>query len=64
MGLVSVFVLQVAAGALVEGVTSGEARAAATGYRLVFAMVALVLLLTGAIYTRVRDVPVRAAGNA
>jgi len=64
MGLVNVFVLQAAAGVLVEGVTGGEGEAAANSYRLVFAMVAVVLIMAGAIYTRVRDVPVRGAGNA
>jgi predicted MFS family arabinose efflux permease len=64
MGLVNVFVLQAAAGVLVEGVTGGDGEAAANGYRLVFAMVAVVLIITGSIYTRVRDVPVRGAGNA
>ncbi|GMQ75454.1 MAG: MFS transporter [Gammaproteobacteria bacterium] len=64
MGLVNVFVLQAAAGVLVEGVTGGDGEAAANGYRLVFAMVAVVLIITGAVYTRVRDVPVRRAGDA
>jgi len=64
MGLVSVFVMQLVAGVLVDGATQGEAEAVDKGYRLVFAMVAFVLLVTGAIYTRVRDVPVRSAGNA
>lgn len=59
MGLVNVFVLQAAAGVLVEG-----PGAAATGYRLVFAMVAIVLIITGSIYTRVRDVPVRGVVDA
>jgi len=63
MGLVSVFVLQAAAGVLVEGVTGAGAQATADGYRLVFAMVAVVLIVTGAIYTRVRDVPVRGAAD-
>jgi predicted MFS family arabinose efflux permease len=60
MGLVNVFVLQAVAGVLVEGVNGADQEAAATGYRLVFAMVAVVLIITGSIYTRVRDVPVRA----
>lgn len=60
-GLVSVFVMQLAAGLLVEGIATGDGRAEDTGYRLVFAMVALVLMATGAIYSRVRDVPVRPA---
>jgi MFS family permease len=64
MGLVSVFIMQVVAGALVEGVANGYGEVAGAGYRLVFAMVALVLLVTGAIYTRVRDVPVRQTGDA
>jgi MFS family permease len=64
MGLVSVFIMQVAAGALVEGVANGDGEVAGTGYRLVFAMVALVLLVTGAIYTSVRDVPVRPSSDA
>jgi MFS family permease len=64
MGLVNVFVLQAAAGVLVEGVTGGDGEAAANGYRLVFAMVAVVLIITGAVYTRVRDVPVRRADDA
>jgi len=64
MGLVNVFVLQAAAGMLVEGVAGGQGQAVADGYRWVFAMVAVVLILTGAIYTRVRDVPVRGAGHA
>jgi MFS family permease len=64
MGLVNVFVLQAAAGVLVEGVTGSDGEAAANGYRLVFAMVAVVLIITGAVYTRVRDVPVRRAGDA
>jgi hypothetical protein len=64
MGLVNVFVLQAAAGVLVEGVTGAGAQATANGYRLVFAMVAVVLIATGAVYTRVRDVPVRRAGDA
>lgn len=64
MGLVSVFVMQVAAGALVEGVTNSMGADAENGYRLVFAMVALVLAVTGAIYTRVRDVPVRRTVHA
>jgi hypothetical protein len=59
MGLVSVFVMQFAAGLLVEGVAADDGRTADTGYRLVFAMVALVLVVTGAVYSRVRDVPVR-----
>ena len=64
MGLVNVFVLQAAAGMLVEGVTGGQGEAAANGYRSVFAMVAVVLTVTGSIYTRVRDAPVREAGDA
>ncbi|NIM27946.1 MAG: MFS transporter [Gammaproteobacteria bacterium] len=60
-GLVSVFIMQVAAGAIVE---SAAGQGSAGGYRLVFAMVAAVLLVTGAIYTRARDVPVRGAGSA
>ena len=67
MGLVSVFVMQVAAGAIVEGFVeavaagSGEQMrdAVGGGYRLVFAMIAMVLLAAGAIYMRARDVPVR-----
>lgn len=64
MGLVSVFVMQVAAGALVEGVGDATGAAAGGGYRLVFAMVALVLMVTGAVYTRVRDIPVRRTADA
>ncbi len=64
MGLVNVFVLQAAAGVLVEGASSAGPQAVANGYRLVFAMVALVLIVTGAIYSRVRDVPVRGAVDA
>ena len=64
MGLVNVFVLQAVAGVLVEGVAGGQGDAAANGYRWVFAMVAVVLIFTGSIYTRVRDVPVREAGDA
>jgi MFS family permease len=64
MGLVSVFVMQVAAGAIVQSAASASEDATGTGYRLVFAMVASVLLVTGAIYTRVRDVPVRPVANA
>ena len=63
-GLVNVFVLQAAAGVLVEGVTGGDGEAAADGYRWVFAMVAVVLIISGSIYTRVRDVPVRGADDA
>jgi MFS family permease len=63
MGLVNVFVLQAAAGVLVEGVAGAGAQGTAGGYRLVFAMVAGILIVTGAIYTRVRDVPVRGAGE-
>jgi predicted MFS family arabinose efflux permease len=63
MGLVNVFVLQALAGVLVEGVTGTGAEATANGYRSVFAMVAVVLIVTGSVYTRVRDVPVRAAGD-
>lgn len=64
MGLANVFVLQVAAGVVVEGAREVGSGAAGQGYRLVFAMVALVLLVTAAIYTRVRDVPVRGVGDA
>ena len=64
MGLVNVFVLQAVAGVLVESVTGTGAEATASGYRSVFAMVAVVLIATGAVYTRVRDVPVRAVGDA
>ena len=64
MGLVSVFLMQLASGALVDGVAQAGGEAVGKGYRLMFAMVALVLLVTGAIYTRVRDVPVRPAVNA
>ena len=53
-----------AAGVLVGGVAGGDGQAAAYGYRLVFAMVAVVLIVTGAVYTRVRDVPVRSADDA
>jgi len=63
MGLVSVFILQAAAGVLVEGVAGEGGDGAATGYRLVFAMVACVLIVTAAVYTRVRDVPVWDAGE-
>jgi phosphatidylglycerophosphate synthase len=63
MGLVSVFILQAAAGVLVEGVAGEGGEGAATGYRLVFAMVACVLIVTAAVYTRVRDVPVWDAGE-
>ena len=59
MGLVSVFVLQAAAGVLVEGAT-GEGDPTG-GYRLVFLMVACALMVTGSIYARARDVPVRGA---
>ena len=64
MGLVNVFVLQAVAGVLVEGVTGAGAEATANGYRSVFAMVAVVLIVTGSVYTRVRDVPVRTAGES
>jgi predicted MFS family arabinose efflux permease len=64
MGLVSVFVMQLAAGAIVESAARGAGAVPGAGYRLVFAMVASVLMVAGAVYTRVRDVPVRAAGNA
>ena len=64
MGLVNVFVLQALAGVLVEGVTGTGAEATANGYRSVFAMVAVVLIVTGSVYTRVRDVPVRGTGDA
>ncbi|MCK5364675.1 MAG: MFS transporter [Gammaproteobacteria bacterium] len=64
MGLVNVFVMQAAAGVLVEGVAGGQGEVAANGYRWVFAMVAVVLILAGSVYTRVRDVPVRRAGDA
>jgi hypothetical protein len=64
MGLVNVFILQAVAGVLVEGVTGADAQAIADGYRLVFLMVAAVLIITGAIYSRVRDVPVRGADDA
>jgi len=64
MGLVNVFVLQAAAGVLVEGVNGADPGAAASGYRLVFAMVAIVLITTALVYTRVRDVPVRAVVDA
>jgi hypothetical protein len=63
MGLVNVFVLQAAAGVLVDGATGAGGQATSSGYRLVFAMVAGILVVTGAIYTRVRDVPVRGAGE-
>ena len=58
-GLVSVFVLQAAAGLIVEGASADDPGSAETGYRLVFAMVAGVLLIAAAAYTRVRDVPAR-----
>jgi predicted MFS family arabinose efflux permease len=64
MGLVNVFVLQAVAGVLVEGVAGADAQGIANGYRLVFVMVAAVLIITGAIYSRVRDVPVWEAGDA
>jgi MFS family permease len=64
MGLVNVFVLQAVAGVLVEGVTGTSAETTANGYRSVFAMVAVVLIVTGSVYTRVRDVPVRGTGDA
>ena len=64
MGLVNVFVMQAVAGVLVEGVAGGQGQALADGYRWVFAMVAVVLIFTGSVYTRVRDVPVRGAGDA
>jgi predicted MFS family arabinose efflux permease len=58
-GLVSVFILQAIAGVLVERAAGEGGDGAASGYRLVFAMVACVLIVTAAVYTRVRDVPVR-----
>jgi MFS family permease len=61
-GLVSVFILQAAAGVLVERAAGEGGDGAAAGYRLVFAMVACVLVAAAAVYTRVRDVPVRDAG--
>ena len=64
MGLVNVFVLQAVAGVLVEGADGADPGAAATGYRLVFAMVAIVLVMAASIYTRVRDVPVRGVIDA
>jgi MFS family permease len=64
MGLVNVFVMQAVAGMLVEGAAGGQGQVVADGYRWVFAMVAVVLILTGSVYTRVRDVPVRGAGDA
>ena len=64
MGLVNVFVLQAAAGILVEGVAGGTPESAASGYRLVFAVVAAVLFVAGIVYTRVRDVPVRGVADA
>lgn len=64
MGLVSVFVLQVATGLLIEGVDGTDWEAVANGYRLVFATVAMVLVIAGSIYMRVRDVPVRGAIDA
>jgi hypothetical protein len=62
-GLVSVFILQAVAGVLVEGAASEGGGGAATGYRLVFAMVACVLVVAAAVYTRVRDVPVWDVGE-
>jgi len=63
MGLVSVFLMQVAAGAIVEGTVERSTEhmdgVVGDGYRLVFAMIAAVLLVTAAIYTRARDLPVR-----
>lgn len=64
MGLASVFVLQIAAGVVVEGAREAGEGPVDQGYRLMFAMVALVLLTAAAIYTRVRDVPVRRVGDA
>jgi MFS family permease len=64
MGLVTVFIMQLVAGVLVEAVSSGEGETAGAAYRWVFAMVALVLLVAGAVYIRVRDVPVRPTGDA
>jgi len=64
MGLVNVFVLQAAAGVMVEGVAGGTPESAASGYRLVFAVVAAVLFVAGIVYTRVRDVPVRGVADA
>ena len=61
-GLVSVFILQAAAGVLVERAAGEGGDGAAAGYRLVFAMVACVLVAAAAVYTRVRDVPVRDSG--
>lgn len=61
MGLVSVFILQAAAGVLVE---EAAGNGSATGYRLVFAMVAVVLMVAASAYMRARDVPVRGVGNA
>lgn len=58
MGLVSVFVLQAIAGVLVE--SAADRGDVAGGYRLVFALVAGVLVVAGSVYARVRDVPVRA----
>jgi MFS family permease len=62
-GLVSVFILQAIAGVLVERAAGEGGDGAASGYRLVFAMVACVLIVTAAVYTRVRDVPVRGSND-
>jgi predicted MFS family arabinose efflux permease len=61
MGLVSVFVMQALTGMMVEGRGDFMTSGSESGYRLVFATVALVLLVAAAVYTRVRDVPATAA---
>ena len=63
-GLVSVFVLQVVAGVIVQASVERVDGLAGGGYRLVFTMIAMVLLTAGAVYMRARDVPVRRVGNA
>ena len=57
-GLLSVFLLQAVAGVLVERAPTAE------GYRSVFVMVACALGAAALVYSRVRDVPVRASGRA
>ena len=59
-GLVGVFVLQAGTGLLMETVADGGAGSEATGYRLVFLTLALVLVAAAVPYAGIRDAGVRA----
>jgi hypothetical protein len=59
IGLGGVFVMQLGTGMVMDALREGAGWSAADAYRVVFLIIALVLLLAASVYARVRDIKPR-----